>query len=215
MIHILLVDDHKVLRKGLRLLLEMESDLKVVGEANSVEEAIERITSDISIDVVITDINMPNISGLELVSYISKNHVNIKCLVFSMHFQSTYAIQAMELGAVGYVSKDSDDQEIIKAIHVVYQGEIFFAKTVAEEMAKVLFAERKNEVNKKEKLSVREQEILKYIVEGLSNKMIAEYIHVSESTVNSHRYNIMKKLNAKNSADLVRIALFDGLILQD
>ena len=215
MIRIMLVDDHTILRKGLRTLLELENDFEIVSEADSVESTIKILASGLSVDVVITDINMPQTSGLELIRHIANNCPLVQSLVLSMHFQSTYAIQAMELGAKGYVSKDTDDIEIIKAIRSVYQGEVFFAKTVAEEMAKVLFAERSNESNKKVKLSDREQEILKSIVDGLSNKMIAEHLHISESTVNSHRYKIMKKLNAKNSADLVRIALFDGLILQD
>jgi DNA-binding NarL/FixJ family response regulator len=211
----MLVDDHTILRKGLRTLLELENDFEIVSEADSVENAIKILASKLSVDVVITDINMPQTSGLELIRHIANNCPLVKSIVLSMHFQSTYAIQAMELGAKGYVSKDTDDIEIIKAIRSVYQGEVFFAKTVAEEMAKVLFAERSNESNKKVKLSDREQEILKSIVDGLSNKMIAEHLHISESTVNSHRYNIMKKLNAKNSADLVRIALFHGLIVQN
>jgi two-component system response regulator DegU len=215
MIRIMLVDDHTILRKGLRTLLELENDFEIVSEADSVENAIKILASKLSVDVVITDINMPQTSGLELIRHIANNCPLVKSIVLSMHFQSTYAIQAMELGAKGYVSKDTDDIEIIKAIRSVYQGEVFFAKTVAEEMAKVLFAERSNESNKKVKLSDREQEILKSIVDGLSNKMIAEHLHISESTVNSHRYNIMKKLNAKNSADLVRIALFHGLIVQN
>lgn len=215
MIRIMLVDDHTILRKGLRTLLELENDFEIVSEADSVESTIKILASGLSVDVVITDINMPQTSGLELIRYVANNCPLVKSIVLSMHFQSTYAIQAMELGAKGYVSKDTDDIEIIKAIRSVYKGEVFFAKTVAEEMAKVLFAERSDESNKKVKLSDREQEILKSIVDGLSNKMIAEHLHISESTVNSHRYNIMKKLNAKNSADLVRIALFDGLILQD
>ena len=215
MIRIMLVDDHTILRKGLRTLLELENDFEIVSEADSVESTIKILASGLSVDVVITDINMPQTSGLELIRHIANNCPLVQSLVLSMHFQSTYAIQAMEFGAKGYVSKDTDDIEIIKAIRSVYQGEVFFAKTVAEEMAKVLFAERSNESNKKVKLSDREQEILKSIVDGLSNKMIAEHLHISESTVNSHRYKIMKKLNAKNSADLVRIALFDGLILQD
>lgn len=210
-INILIVDDHAVVRKGLKLLLNTESNLNVISEASSVDETLQKLTK-ITPDILITDINMPNKSGIELLKEVNHKYPHIKIIVLSMHFQAAYAIEAMDLGAKGYVSKDADESEIIDAIKKVYKGEIYFAKTVADELAKDLYKQKKSGDNTEQIISKREKEILKYIVEGLSNKMIADELSLSESTVNTHRYNIMKKLNARNSAELVRKALKESLI---
>ena len=208
MINILLVDDHQIVRTGLKLLLKTDAELKVIGEANSVKEAILFLSENKNIDVVITDINMPEESGLSLVKQINKSFPNIKALVLSMHFQALYAKEAIDSGAMGYVSKDANEDEIIESIKSVFKGNIYFSRGVAAELAKDVF-KQKNENNQ---LSSREKEILKHIIKGESNKMIANALEISESTVNTHRYNLMKKLNAKNSADLVRMAMENELI---
>lgn len=208
MINILLVDDHQIVRTGLKLLLKTDAELNVIGEANSVKEAILFLSENKNVDVVITDINMPEESGLSLVKQINKSFPNIKALVLSMHFQALYAKEAIDSGAMGYVSKDANEDEIIEAIKSVFKGNIYFSRGVAAELAKDVF-KQKNENNQ---LSSREKEILKHIIKGESNKMIANALEISESTVNTHRYNLMKKLNAKNSADLVRMAMENELI---
>ena len=208
MINILLVDDHQIVRTGLKLLLKTDAELNVIGEANSVKEAMLFLSENKNVDVVITDINMPEESGLSLVKQINKSFPNIKALVLSMHFQALYAKEAIDSGAMGYVSKDANEDEIIEAIKSVFKGNIYFSRGVAAELAKDVF-KQKNENNQ---LSSREKEILKHIIKGESNKMIANALGISESTVNTHRYNLMKKLNAKNSADLVRMAMEHELI---
>ena len=208
MINILLVDDHQIVRTGLKLLLKTDAELNVIGEANSVKEAILFLSENKNVDVVITDINMPEESGLSLVKQINKSFPKIKALVLSMHFQALYAKEAIDSGAMGYVSKDANEDEIIEAIKSVFKGNIYFSRGVAAELAKDVF-KQKNENNQ---LSSREKEILKHIIKGESNKMIANALEISESTVNTHRYNLMKKLNAKNSADLVRMAMENELI---
>ena len=208
MINILLVDDHQIVRTGLKLLLKTDAELNVIGEANSVKEAMLFLSENKNVDVVITDINMPEESGLSLVKQINKSFPNIKALVLSMHFQALYAKEAIDSGAMGYVSKDANEDEIIEAIKSVFKGNIYFSRGVAAELAKDVF-KQKNENNQ---LSSREKEILKHIIKGESNKMIANALEISESTVNTHRYNLMKKLNAKNSADLVRMAMEHELI---
>ncbi len=207
MIHIFLVDDHKILRKGLKMVLGSESNFTIVGESDSVKEAITIIPNLPKIDVVLTGIILANESGLDLIKYLTTHLPNVKSLVLSMHSQCTYVMKAVEIGALGYVTKDSDYDDLIQAIHQVSQGNTFFAENMEVKIAEC----EEQKLNSKERgnvqLSAREHEVLQHIIKGWSNKMIGDKMFVSESTVNTHRYHLMKKLNAKNSADLVRIAL--------
>ena len=208
MIHIFLVDDHKILRKGLKIVLELEQNFKVVGEANTVREAINQISSGPKIDVVVTGINLPNESGLELIKYLTTTIPTVKSIVFSMNLECAYALKAMEIGANGYVTKNCEDFELVNAIMEVQQGNTYLSQIMLEEMEKNKKSISKDAI----KISPRELEVLHHIVEGWSNKMIGDMMYVSESTVNTHRYHIMKKLNAKNTADLVRIAFSKKLV---
>ena len=208
MIHIFLVDDHKILRKGLKIVLELEPNFKVVGEANTVREAIDRISSEQKMDVVVTGINLPNESGLELIKYLTTTIPKVKSIVFSMNLECAYALKAMEIGASGYVTKNCEDFELVNAIMEVQQGNTYLSQIMLEEMEKNKKSISKDAI----KISPRELEVLHHIVEGWSNKMIGDMMYVSESTVNTHRYHIMKKLNAKNTADLVRIAFSKKLV---
>jgi DNA-binding NarL/FixJ family response regulator len=208
MIHIFLVDDHKILRKGLKIVLELEQNFKVVGEANTVREAINQISSGQKIDVVVTGINLPNESGLELIKYLTTTIPTVKSIVFSMNLECAYALKAMEIGANGYVTKNCEDFELVNAIIEVHQGNAYLSQIMLEEMEK----NKKSISEDVIQISPRELEVLHHIVEGWSNKMIGDMMYVSESTVNTHRYHIMKKLNAKNTADLVRIAFSKKLV---
>ncbi len=208
MIHIFLVDDHKILRKGLKIVLELEPNFKVVGEANTVREAIDRISSEQKMDVVVTGINLPNESGLELIKYLTTTIPTVKSIVFSMNLECAYALKAMEIGANGYVTKNCEDFELVNAIMEVQQGNTYLSQIMLEEMEKNKKSISKDAIQ----ISPRELEVLHHIVEGWSNKMIGDMMYVSESTVNTHRYHIMKKLNAKNTADLVRIAFSKKLV---
>ena len=125
MIHIFLVDDHKILRKGLKIVLELERNFKVVGEANTVREAIDSISSEQKIDVVVTGINLPHESGLELIKYLSTTIPSVKSIVFSMNLECSYALKAMEIGASGYVTKNCEDFELVNAIMEVHRGNTF------------------------------------------------------------------------------------------
>jgi DNA-binding NarL/FixJ family response regulator len=208
MIHIFLVDDHKILRKGLKIVLELERNFKVVGEANTVREAIDSISSEQKIDVVVTGINLPHESGLELIKYLSTTIPSVKSIVFSMNLECSYALKAMEIGASGYVTKNCEDFELVNAIMEVQNGNTFVSQIMIEEIKKNKLCKSEDEIQ----ISPRELEVLNHIVEGWSNKMIGDMMYVSESTVNTHRYHIMKKLNAKNTADLVRIAFSKKLV---
>ena len=208
MFHIFLVDDHKILRKGLKIVLELERNFKVVGEANTVREAIDSISSEQKIDVVVTGINLPHESGLELIKYLSTTIPSVKSIVFSMNLECSYALKAMEIGASGYVTKNCEDFELVNAIMEVQNGNTFVSQIMIEEIKKNKLCKSEDEIQ----ISPRELEVLNHIVEGWSNKMIGDMMYVSESTVNTHRYHIMKKLNAKNTADLVRIAFSKKLV---
>jgi len=208
MIHIFLVDDHKILRKGLKIVLELEPNFKVVGEANTVREAIDQISSGQKMDVVVTGINLPNESGLELIKYLTITIPKVKSIVFSMNLECAYALKAMEIGASGYVTKNCEDFELVNAIMEVHRGNTFLSQIMLEEMEKNKGSISEDVIQ----ISPRELEVLHHIVEGWSNKMIGDMMYVSESTVNTHRYHIMKKLNAKNTADLVRIAFSKKLV---
>ena len=208
MIHIFLVDDHKILRKGLKIVLESERNFIVVGESNTVREAITAISSVENIDVVITGINLPNESGLELIKYLAIAKPSVKSIVFSMNLECSYALKAMEIGASGYVTKNCEDFELVNAILEVHQGNTFVSRTMEKEIIK----NKESKLEEEIQISPRELEVLNHIVEGWSNKMIGDMMYVSESTVNTHRYHIMKKLNAKNTADLVRIAFSKKLV---
>ncbi len=211
MIHIFLVDDHKILRKGLKIVLESERNFIVVGESNTVREAITAISSVENIDVVITGINLPNESGLELIKYLAIAKPSVKSIVFSMNLECSYALKAMEIGASGYVTKNCEDFELVNAILEVHQGNTFVSRTMEKEIIK----NKESKLEEEIQISPRELEVLNHIVEGWSNKMIGDMMYVSESTVNTHRYHLMKKLKAKNSADLVRIAFSKNLINQN
>ncbi len=208
MIHIFLVDDHKILRKGLKIVLELETNFKVVGEAESVTDAIAEFSLLDKVDVVLTGNNLTNESGLELIKYLSASYPDVKSLFFAGNLTCPFVLNAIELGASGYLTKNSEDFELVHAIKEVYAGNTYFSKTTEEQVIKC--NDQKSEDNIQ--ISPRELEVLKHIVEGWSNKMIGDIMYVSESTVNTHRYHIMKKLNAKNSADLVRIAFSKNLI---
>ncbi len=209
MIHIFLVDDHKILRKGLKIVLELEPNFKVVGEADSVNEAIDAISIIDNVDIVVTGINLPDESGLALIKYLKSTYTSVRSLVFSRSCTCTFVSNAIELGASGYVTKNSEDFELIHAIKEVYSGNTYFSQITEE---KILKCKEDQKSEDEIQISPRELEVLKHIVDGWSNKMIGDMMYVSESTVNTHRYHIMKKLNAKNSADLVRIAFSKNLI---
>ena len=211
-VKIVLVDDHKVIRKGLQLLFNSEPTFKVVGEFDAGSDALEFLKEN-EVDVLISDITMPEMNGIELVEKVTESYPLIGSMLLTMHIDEKYILDGLEAGAKAYVVKDSSESEIIEAVHCVCKNETYITKKVANVLAKRVVTSRQIS-KKKERASLtnREKEILKLIVGGSSNKMIGAELFISDRTVNVHRYNIMKKLDAKNSADLVRIAITDGLV---
>ncbi|MES2837863.1 MAG: response regulator transcription factor [Bacteroidota bacterium] len=214
MIRIVLVDDHPIVRDGIKNIIDSENDLLVVGIANNGVEAL-KIINDTKPDIVLTDISMPEMNGIELTQKIVDNIdlPNTKVIVLTMHDSHSYVNSALESGAKGFLLKDSESTEIIKSIKEVFAGKKYVSKTVSQILVSDMLNTKKEiaDENKLE-ISKREKEVLLLIAEGLSNKEIATKLFLSTRTVDAHRYNIMQKLEARNTAELIKIAVKHKLI---
>ncbi len=200
--NIVLADDHVLIRQGLRRIMEGLADLKVVGEAGDGLELLALLNKVVA-HMVILDISMPNLGGIEAVQEIKTKHPGVKVLILSMHKE--YLYEALSAGADGYLLKEDADRELFSSIENIRQGRIFLSPRLTEK----LLSER---VLSSEQLSVREREVLKLIARGKSNKEIAEILSISVRTVESHRARLMEKLGLKKMADLVRYALQERYI---
>lgn len=209
-IKLLIVDDHKVVRAGIRLLFQTDNEVSVVGEAENGEMATE-LVKKLHPDVVITDISMPNMGGIQLTKKLKEEHPNVKVLIISMHNDDDYIIDALEAGAMGYITKDSNDDEITNAVHSISNDKMYYGSSISDVFAKKLLKQTKS-ANEIEKLTERELEVLELIVLGMSNKEIANKLFVSKRTVDNHRTNCMRKISANNTADIVRIAYQNNLV---
>jgi len=215
-IRIVLADDHAIVRNGIKSLLSSESDLEIVGEASDGVEAIEAVKT-LKPDLVIMDINMPNQNGLDAIDQLRKEGVDVRCLVLSMHESEDYVLRALDVGAEGYVLKDTSKDHFLKAIHTVVSGGKYFSGSVSEYLVQRLLDKSgpkpiRADVEERmdadlsgsdEILTRRERQILQLVVQGLSNKDIAEKLGKSIRTIEAHRFNLMKKMEAKNLAELI------------
>jgi len=207
-IRVMLVDDHAVVRMGFKLLLQEAADIAVVAEAATGEEALKRYP-EVNPDVVVMDIAMPGMGGLEAVSRLLAKNPAVKILILSAHEDSIHPKRLLKAGACGYLSKRVAPEELIHAIHEVAAGKIFLDSTLAQTMAEQELTGRQTPV---EILSDREFEIFMLLAKGQSVANIATTLFVSPRTVGTHLYNIKQKLNAANSAELTLIALRNGLL---
>ncbi len=204
-IHILLVDDHPLVRDGLRARLEAAPRLRVVGEAGSAEEALEQAGS-LQPDLVLMDVNMrgdSNTSGIEATARLTQRYPGIAVLMLSMHDRPEYVTQAIQAGARGYVLKDAPGKDIVLAIDTVMGGGIYYSAALARQLASPPTAAS----GYGEGLTAREQEILRFIAAGQSNKGIARELDLSVRTVETHRLNIKRKLGIEGQAELIRYAI--------
>ena len=209
-IRVLIADDHTIVRAGVRLLLEAEPDIDVVGEALNGEEAVALVES-LQPDVVLMDIAMPVINGLEATRLIKARAPATHVLVLTMHRSDEYFFEILKAGASGYVLKAAEANDLISAIHAVARGEAFLYPTMARQLLQD-YLERVSEPNAAQPpLTPREKDILRLLAEGYSNKEIAERLVISLSTVHSHRANLMQKLNLSSYHDLVQYARQRGL----
>jgi two-component system invasion response regulator UvrY len=206
-LRILLADDHVTVRQGLKLLIDAERDMTVIGEASDGDEAVQK-SHDLNPDVVVMDISMPGMGGLEAVSRLLAKDPAVKILILSAHEDSIHPKRLLKAGAAGYLSKRVAPEELIHAIHEVAAGSIFLDSTLAQTMAEQALAGKAPV----EILSDREFEIFMLLAKGQSVAHIATALFVSPRTVGTHLYNIKQKLNAANSAELTLIALRNGLL---
>lgn len=205
-IKVFIVDDHQMVIEGIKSLLQNEIGIDLVGFANTAERCRQFFKMQ-TCDVILMDISLPDISGIELSEIIKKKYPKIKIIALSTHNQGTYVRKMMESGANGYLLKNADKHEILKAIETVFKGTNYL--TFEAERA----LRYENELqNKLPKLTKREKEVLIYIVEGLTNILISEKLFISIDTVDSHRKNLHTKLNVKNTAMLIRFATENNLL---
>ncbi|MFM1781925.1 MAG: hypothetical protein RLZZ181_703 [Pseudomonadota bacterium] len=207
-IKILLVDDHAVVRMGFKMLIEAEDDITVIGEAESGEVAI-KLFQELKPDIIVMDITMPGIGGIEAIDRIMAKDKNTKILVLSAHEDSVHPKRVLNAGAMGYLTKRSAAEELIKAIKSIHQGKRYLEPSIAQQMA---ITQLSGETNPVEILSDREFEVFIALAKGKSTNDIADTLCLSPRTVGTHLYNIKQKLNANNSAEIALIAIRCGLI---
>ena len=214
-VKVLLIDDHHLVRKGIRLLLEDTDDIEVIGEASNGKEGLEKMKA-LQPDLALVDISMPEMNGIEMVEEARKTFPQVKSLILSMHNSEEYILQSLEAGAYGYMLKDSTQEDMLRAIRAVSQGERFFSSSVTNLIINAyinLNKQIQHQSNKKKTiLSDREKEIIAFLIDGLNSKEIAEKLDLSVRTVDNHRANIMKRLQVRNTAELVKIAVEEDLL---
>src|SRR5437667_5004337 len=212
-IRILLADDHTILRAGLKMMLNAQPDMEVVGEAQDGRQAIEE-TQKLQPDIVLMDITMPDLTGIEATRQIKRLFPDVKVLMLTMHEHDEYVFQALQAGASGYMLKEAADTELTTALHVIKSGQFYLSPTaqsvvVGDYLQKVRTGEERDSYSS---LTEREREILKLVAEGFTNNQIAERLVISPKTVDTHRTHIMDKLNMHSRAELIKYAMRRGLL---
>jgi two-component system, NarL family, response regulator NreC len=212
-IRILLADDHTILRAGLKMMLNAQPDMEVIGEAQDGRQAVQEVQR-LQPDIVLMDITMPDINGIEATKQIKKVQPDVRVLILTMHEHDEYVFQALRAGASGYILKEAADTELITALHVIQSGQFYLSPMaqsvmVGDYLQRVRTGEEKDSYSS---LTEREREILKLVAEGHTNNQIAERLVISPKTVDTHRTHIMDKLNLHSRAELVKYAMRRGLL---
>ena len=210
-IRVLIADDHTIVRSGVRLLLEAEADIEVVGEALNGREALT-LAEALRPDVILMDISMPEMDGLEATRMVKARWPAINILVLTMHRSDEYFFEVLKAGASGYILKAADTEELVNAVRVVGHGEVFLYPTMAKKLLNDYLRRLEAGSEAKSPLSEREEEILRLLVEGYSSKEIAARLVLSLSTVHTHRGNIMRKLGLSSQRELIQYARQHGLL---
>jgi DNA-binding NarL/FixJ family response regulator len=217
-ISVILADDHPMIRSGIRMLLKEADDISIVGEASNGEEAVT-LTRDLTPDIIVLDLSMPKLSGIEAVRIITRRYPKTRILVLTMHENEEYILQIVKSGASGYIIKTSGKDELLKAIRTVAAGEKYFSHRVSEILVEGFI--RKSDTgeepnaDKAGPLTRREKEILALVAQGLTNQEIGKKLFISHRTVDTHRTNIMQKLDIHDVANLVRYAVQHGIVSPD
>lgn len=210
---VLIADDHGLVRKGLRLLLEQYSELEVVGEAANGRDVV-KLATDLSPDIILMDVAMPLLNGIEAAEQVRKLNSGIGVIMLTMHADESYVLRALNAGVKGYLLKESAEDDLLRAVKAVSQGKPFFSpaitQTLLDDYMRVLKQEGLSDTF--ELLTAREKEVLQLLAEGKTNKDVAAILDVSLYTVESHRTNLMQKLNVHNTAEIVLYAVRKNLV---
>jgi len=212
---IVLVDDHHILRQGLRALLEAEQDFHLIGEAGDGLEAVQ-LVERLRPDVLVLDLMMPGLSGLEVTRQVCQRSPHTRVIILSMHNNEAYVLEALRNGAAGYVLKDSSVADLVQAVRAVTAGRRYLSPLLSERAIEV-YAQKAQEVaaDPYETLTNREREVLHLVAEGCSNTKVAARLSISPRTAETHRANMMRKLDLHTQTDLIRYALRRGIIPLD
>jgi DNA-binding NarL/FixJ family response regulator len=210
-IRVLVADDHMIVRTGIRHVLESEPGFEVVGEAANGTEALA-LTAKLHPDIVVLDISMPDISGLELAARLSGAGSGARVLILSMHNNAEYVLESVRAGAHGYLLKDTAATELRTAIRAICQGESYFSPPVASRLSAAVRGEHDPQPAGLDQLTGREREVLQGIAQGRTNKEIATELGISHRTVETHRESLMRKLQIRTVAELTRFALGAGIL---
>lgn len=212
-IRIVLADDHGLIRKGLRFVLERESGIEVIGEAGDGREAVQ-VAEKLSPSVIIMDIAMPQLNGIDATSQIVRHNPNIGVIILSVHSDESYLLRALSAGAKGYLLKDSAELDVVRAVQAVAQGKPFFSPAIAKTLLDdyIHHLRQKGLQDSYDLLTEREKEVLQLLAEGKTNKEVASLLDLSLYTVETHRTHLMQKLNLHNTAEIVLYAVRKRII---
>jgi DNA-binding NarL/FixJ family response regulator len=212
MTSVFLADDHTVVREGLRAYLEAEPDITVIGEAGNGRDAVELVAS-LEPDVAVLDIGMPGLNGIEATEEILEMDTSTRVIILSMHSTNEYVFRALQVGASGFVAKDSAGRELVNAVQTVHRGHRFLSQDVSDQLLEdyVVRREALEEQSPVEQLSEREEQILRQLVDGRTTSQIASSLSLSTTTVNTYRSRLMKKLDISDIPTLVKFAIRHGL----
>jgi two-component system response regulator NreC len=210
-IKVIIADDHAMVRQGFMVLLNAQPDMEVVGEAADGNEMVE-LAANLRPDVVLADISMPNLNGIEATKIIHQRYPDMPVVIITIHTSSSYVIRALRNGARGYVVKNDGFQNVIQAIKTVSQGQRYLSNQVSEQIIDAVISGTSMDFNLDERISIREREILQLIAEGNTNSQIAKKLVISARTVETHRTNLMRKLELSSQIDILRYAIQHGII---
>jgi DNA-binding NarL/FixJ family response regulator len=204
-IKIILADDHKLVREGFKALLKKSQDFEIIAEAQNGNELLDLIEKYLP-DILLVDISMPGLNGIDAIGIIKKINPNIRFIILTMHEEAEYVMKSIQSGASGYLLKNVEPEELYRAIKTVAGGEKYFNAAISNIMVENISKGNQNK-EEKESITTREKEILKYVAEGLSTKLIADKLKISDRTVETHRVHLLKKMHVHNTAELIKKAI--------
>ena len=214
-IRLIVADDHVILRHGLSKSLQMEKDIEVIAQANNGRTAVQ-LAQELSPDVIIMDIGMPDLNGIEATRQIVKNSPKVRVIALSMHSAKKFIVEMFKAGASGYLLKDCEFDELVNAIRTVASGKNYISPSISGILVETCITNGvKNKESAFSTLTKREREVLQLITEGKTTKQTAKCLHISPKTVEAHRLNMMNKLNIDNMAQLTKYAIQEGLTLPE